>query len=44
MYKEIKYLPRHFLMEEALLGGSEKNEIFPPYGNIGIPLTENRSK
>jgi hypothetical protein len=42
MYKEIKNLPRHFLIEEASLGCSEKNEIFPPYGKIGIPRTEHR--
>jgi hypothetical protein len=42
MYKEIKNLPRHFLVEEASLGCSEKNEIFPPYGKIGIPRTEHR--
>jgi hypothetical protein len=37
MYKEIKNLPGHFLVKEASLGCSEKNEIFPPYGKIGIP-------
>jgi len=40
VYKEIKILPRHFLFKEAWLGCSEKKEFFPPYGKIGIPLTE----
>jgi len=44
MYKEIKNLPAHFLAEEAWLGCSEKNEIFPLYGKIGIPRTEHRMK
>jgi hypothetical protein len=44
MYKEIKNLPGHFLVEEASLGCSEKNEIFPPYGKIGIPRTEHRTE
>jgi hypothetical protein len=37
MYKEIKNLPGHFLIDEASLGCSEKNEMFPPCGKIGIP-------
>ena len=42
MYKEIKNLPRHFLVNEAWLGCSEKNQFFPPYGKIGIPLTKHQ--
>jgi hypothetical protein len=40
MYKEIKNLPGHFLVEKEWLGCSETNEIFPPYGKIGIPRTD----
>jgi hypothetical protein len=43
MYKEIKNLPVHFLIEEAWLGCSEF--FFSPlYGKIGIPQTEHRTE